>query len=254
MSIDYVKFSGFRTERFTLTTIIGTENSNKTVRKISSVPESKAFIKTIADNCTRLMQQYKNINVCPCTINNDNTELIFEFIEGKSLSDIMLGLLETEKKDEFIKMLLVYRSIVLDKDWFRLQKAHDVTPEFTEIFGEYKGVFPFTYIENTNVDMLFSNIISSSAGTGNYTIIDYEWVFDFPTPVKYVLYRGVKYFFQDYKYKRLSCVVLDDAFDLFGISKDDIAVFDSMERSFHYYVFGRSHLVYNRYRKQMKSF
>ena len=252
MIIDYVKFSGFRSGRFALTTIIGTEGRNKTVSKASSAPESKALIKTIADNCTKLKQQYKNIEVCPCTINGDSTELIFAYIEGKPLSDIMVSLIQAGLKDEVFDMLLLYRSIIFDKDRLKPQLAHDVTPEFTEIFGEYKGVFPFEYIKRTNVDMLFSNLIYNNAG--NYTIIDYEWVIDFPIPVKFVYYRGIKYFFQDYKYKQLHCLTLDESFELFGISKDDIATFDSMDYGFRDYVCGKNHLVYNRYRKQMQSF
>ena len=51
-----------------------------------------------------------------------------------------------------------------------------------------------------NIDMSFDNIITDQTDN-KYKIIDYEWVFPFPIPVKFVIYRAVVCFL----YKKWQC-------------------------------------------------
>jgi len=237
MKNDFIKYNTFRKSEFALTTIIQSDEQKRIVKKKSLNIQSKSFLESIANNYSLLKTQYQNIKVCPCIMKDENLEIEFEFIEGKSLIDILLKHSKENNKNEFLNILSSLKSIVLDDDRLQVKKAYNVSAEFENIFGKYEGTFPFDYIDISNIDLTFNNVISDDSK--NYTIIDYEWVFDFPIPVEYIIYRNsilIKSLFPN-----------EDEFELSGISKTDSQVFDKMEDNFQKFVHGNNGGIYSRY-------
>jgi len=252
MSIDFVKYNGYREKKFALCTIIGTDGDKKIVKKISGAPESNALIEAIAKNYTLLKQQYEHVYTCPCTKNNDDSELVFEFIEGENFFSRLMYIAKTGNKKDFIDALFLYQSIIFDKHRIKPKQAFSVTPEFISIFGKYEGSFPFSYLEITNIDMIFSNLVIDKFE--NCTMVDYEWVFRFPMPIKYVISRSIGNFFNENKNKQPLPLKFEEALMIFDISGEEVAIFNKMEAHFQDNVQNRKLLIYNRFLKNNATF
>ena len=70
-----------------------------------------------------------------------------------------------------------------------------------------------TCTDVTNIDMICDNVVM----TRPYTLLDYEWTFEFPVPCEFVLYRIIHYYIQTHKVRE----VLNAAgfYEKFGISE-----------------------------------
>ena len=70
-----------------------------------------------------------------------------------------------------------------------------VTPEFTRTFGPVPDIDDVSY-KVSNIDGLFENLmITEKDGDEKLYCLDYEWVFDFPVPARFVQYRNLAYFY-----------------------------------------------------------
>lgn len=112
-----------------------------------------------------------------------------------------------------------------------------VTPEFTRTFGPVPDIDDVSY-KVSNIDGLFENLmITEKDGDEKLYCLDYEWVFDFPVPARFVQYRNLAYFY--YKYQGLmSYAGLEEFLQEFGIGSEMASVYASMEDAFQSYVHG----------------
>ncbi len=78
----------------------------------------------------------------------------------------------------------------------------------------------------SNIDMICDNVVM----TRPYTLLDYEWTFEFPVPCEFVLYRIIHYYIQTHKVRE----VLNAAgfYEKFGISEVMRTSFSRMESGF----------------------
>ena len=89
-----------------------------------------------------------------------------------------------------------------------------------------------TCTDVTNIDMICDNVVMTSP----YTLLDYEWTFEFPVPCEFVLYRIIHYYIQTHKVRE----VLNAAgfYEKFGISEVMRTSFSRMESGFQVYITG----------------
>lgn len=122
-----------------------------------------------------------------------------------------------------------------------------LTPSMEEmtafkVTGAYEKVFGKHYPENaqslriTNIDCLFSNF--KLAGDGKIYNFDYEWVFEFPIPYQYVLWRALRQLYIKYLVYLKNQISERDFLGQFGIDTGHMQIFEKMERKFGEYVFG----------------
>lgn len=71
------------------------------------------------------------------------------------------------------------------------------------------------------------------------TAIDYEWCFDFPIPVSYLVYRILHYYL--YTKSSRDCLKRYGLLSWAGITPEEAAVYEGMEKSFQRYING-SHI------------
>ena len=83
----------------------------------------------------------------------------------------------------------------------------------------------------TNIDLVCGNILVNEE---KWTAIDYEWSFDFPVPVKYLLYRII-FYFTDHAGRGKEFEACD-FYGKMGITAEERTVFEEMETSFQQYV------------------
>ncbi len=154
--------------------------------------------------------------------------LEFEYLSGPTLED-ELNICRSEKKTD--DALLVIRSYCETLRGLKDMTDFEMTERFKEIFGDIDLPAGLKCMPVTDVDMIFTNLISDKG----WNIIDYEWTFDFPIPVDFVIYRSVFYFCRDMGQNDI------DGLDLFaaaGIPEDLKGIFEKMEHNFQLYIKG----------------
>lgn len=128
-----------------------------------------------------------------------------------------------------------------------------VTKEFTKVFGavelEAEPEEVIMALPVTDIDMVCQNILLGE----QITLIDYEWSFDFPIPIDYLIYR-VLFCYLEQKDRRAS-KNFDNSFDFYGkmgISSERKRIFEQMETHFQKYAQGSSRLLRDLYLEQGK--
>lgn len=229
--IIYSKFSNERNYRFAIRTdILEDETGGRTVRKVSIYPEGQM-------HTARLFHWYQyftdafsgeDLSFNRCTIVQGGVEL--EYAEGEPF-DAYLDRIGKEKgidamADAFRAHLKWLRSL-------HQSQQFEETAGFREVFGDFRlnrEERKLLCAPATDIDLICENIILNGE---NRTVIDYEWSFDFPIPVNYLLYRNIVYF----REHAGRTYLLDyDFFGELGIDREEIAAYDAMEESLQKYI------------------
>lgn len=154
--------------------------------------------------------------------------LEFEFLEGPTLMDELLTCQAENRTDD---ALMVLKSFCDTLRALRDLIPFERTPRFTEIFGEITVPERSYCMPVTNADLIFSNLISN----GGWNMIDYEWTFDFPIPLDFVIYRAVFYLVQELPE---GCFDGVDLFGAAGLTAGECEIYRLMEHSFQCYIKG----------------
>ncbi len=168
----YEKLSNQRNPRFNIITDIVSRDGKKVVIKRPYNKEAVAHIHKTYDNYRGLQETLQGSAFCvnESTLVGDTIES--EFIEGEKFT--------AKETVDFVE--------AIRKAYLPHAEKFEPTPEFVEVFGEVslpQGTLAARYLD---VDLIFENVIKTTKG---WEIIDYEWTFDFPIPINYLLYRGV---------------------------------------------------------------
>ncbi|MCI8326339.1 MAG: hypothetical protein HFI37_01020 [Lachnospiraceae bacterium] len=157
--------------------------------------------------------------------------LTFEFLEGKTLDEELKGLLQKGEKEQAIAMIQRFvHSLLAMAD-----RPFEMTKEFGEIFGTEMEFDCALSMQVTDIDLIFRNIILDR----NWNVIDYEWTFDFPIPVDFVIYRT----FQSFLEKESGEKAGFNPYEIYGISEKDREVYKKMELHFQQYVSRNYHTL-----------
>ena len=166
----------------------------------------------------------------------------FEYITGITLED---RLNELEAAGQFNKM----ESLILEY-CRKLNTCTDVTEfkrslSFDEIFGRRDFKKKYVGVNPCNFDMIFSNIVldENEKEDGKWTLIDYEWMFDFTVPIKFIIYRALYYHFRNREDDGFSLYLSRKGMDVFSLCGIDIGermLFAEMEHAFQVYIIGGS--------------
>ena len=176
----YVKLNQGRKKRFRLLTRIIRRNGENLGRKRGYGPGGR---KGLWKNWRSLEQKawahdrYQNL---PCKA--EQGKIVYPLLNGKTLHQEIRELADKGNVDE-IKELLKG----LYQELFAARKVTDYrTEEFRQVFGSYEGREDYECICPANVDLICSNIFM---GEKENQIIDYEWMFSFPVPVNFIMWR-----------------------------------------------------------------
>ncbi|MCR4907656.1 MAG: class I SAM-dependent methyltransferase [Lachnospiraceae bacterium] len=152
-----------------------------------------------------------------------------EALENAALSSVKAG--NDEFKDEILHYTAIIRGLATEK--------FKITDGFKQIFGEPDLPEGLLSLPFSNVDLIFPNLIISGEGE-ELGIIDYEWCFDFPVPVDYMIYRSLRYCLASLGEKAPA----EDIYALCGIGSESVKAFGEIEKAFQQWVSsGRFSLV-----------
>lgn len=233
---EYVKYSNDRKEDFRIKTVqkacqpsaISQAGRADVVSNAKSIiekhPLSKGAWKHIEDTFhayEKLKERYEgselSVNQCELHRDEDGAPYVsLEYLEGRSLEEILDECLEKNDIDGFQKLFDTYLTRIS--------------------FGEEKEVADY--------DLIFANILikcgEDGICTGNNTwnLIDYEWTFDRSIETKEIAFRSVYcYLLENEKRNRLN---LDLTMDKLEITQSDAEQYRRQEMEFQKYVTGKN--------------
>lgn len=235
--IIYTKYSNERDPKFNIRTEIAVENGIKKVYKYPTNEESKAHIAQMYNTYSFYKDTMNENTVQLCKCEKDKDGVVFEYIEGECVKDILSHAIKNGDIKKIEHVLEEYYKGVIA---FCEEKEFHASNEFMMVFGSavprYDG--KIMVMNPANIDLIFDNIVLSN---GKPVILDYEWTFLFDVPMEFILYRGIFYlmFNSPYilKFEELNL------FEKFGISRENIEVYAKMEAAFQKYVVGETHAI-----------
>lgn len=225
----FVKYSNERAQEFSIRTELREDdNGEKKIVKVPTNNLAAKHVENMYDAYLNLVKQYEDADVKINKCDYSGGIAKFEYLCGDTLQ---------EKIDDYIK----------DNQWNRVYEIVDrivnlildkatndfvYTDEFKHIFGNVGGIENCKCSEVTDVDMIFSNIIIND----KINIIDYEWTFFFPIPVKYVIFRLC--FFLIHQCSVNQSITIEQLMERYGISENEYYIFIEMEDNFQKYIKG----------------
>lgn len=231
----YAKYNRTRKAVFQIRTSILEDNGNRYVEKTALSSAGSWHILSFEKKYGQLQAFNPSVHVLEPVISGDGRSVRFRFLKGVTLAE-QLGKGITEGKAP-VKDIQSAMKVLFDVNREQTM-PFTVTPEFSEVFGDVPDISDISY-KVSNIDGLFENLmIVEDGGSGSALYcLDYEWVFDFPVPARFVQYRNLAYFY--YKYHGLmDYACLEDFLEEFGVGRQMAAVYASMEQSFQSYVHG----------------
>ncbi|MBR0353429.1 MAG: methyltransferase [Oscillospiraceae bacterium] len=222
----YCRFATQRQERF----IVTTELYNDYVIKRRGSADNKA-IRNIKEGYKIISDKLPQMHLPGCE--DIEGGLLFERIVGENLQQKLL-VSPNRKRNEIINNYVdLIKGLGKDPDPEKFSENED----FKSVFGQIdlppmKCAFP------APIDMSFSNLIEKDK---MLFFVDTEWVFSFPLPWKYIVWRA---FFLLQESTTISREELNSCCDF---SEEEQQVFKALEDRFAAYVFGdRSARSYNK--------
>lgn len=227
----YVKYSNERSENFSIRTEIHEDPEGKRkVYKVADCPEGETHLRNIWESCKKLERVYRNtpIRLNQCLPAENGIEL--EYVTGRTLENFLDEMLKEKREDQLKGTFKKY----LDT----LQKAaalpFSMTKDFIKVFGNVKIPENELCPEYTNLDPVCGNILWSDK---EWVMLDYEWSFSFPVPVRYQIYRVIKYYL--YTSTARGKIHNIGLFQEYGIDQEKMEIYEEMEKNFQKYILGK---------------
>ena len=217
----------------TKTVITKDDNLVKAVYKYAVSDASRAHINRIFDIYIKLTSIYKeNVKVNKGILIENGIKL--EYLEGISLEEILDKAFLSGENNAAVELIKQY----IDKIINVLPKIKfHITDEFKKVFGDIsfdeKVINTLEATNVANIDAIFSNVIINN---DIWNILDYEWTFEFPIPLNFILFRALNVYL--YSSDRRRRLWNEGIMEKFGIDKNQQELFAQMDFNFHKYVNG----------------
>ena len=225
----FAKYNKSRKKEFQISTVLYEENGKRYARKAPITKEAARHITNMRTSYDKLKGEYVNLSVLKGQFEDNCVE--FEFVEGETVTDKLLGKAAGEGKEKFLAYVAeISRFLYETKCGLTDFQKSDA---FVKVFGDV--MVSDMSMKVTNIDMIFDNIVERN---GKFICLDYEWTFDFPIPVHYVLYRSLHYFYTRNAARIDSEITQQEMMSACGIDEKSVEIFRIMEENFQRWVFG----------------
>lgn len=226
-NIVYVKYSNERSDKFKIRTCIVKDGDRLVVEKAPLTESSREHIANIYNAYLSLSENNLSgaVAINKCTINGEIAQL--EYIKGNTLEERLDALLDSKDTEGLLNEVSSYFNEVFN---VKGKTQFVQTKEFVQVFGDLRGECEYEAVSLSNIDVVFNNVIVTDV----YNIIDYEWTFNFPVPIKYIMYRVIFTYIIGHSKRRI--LLEKGIYERFNITDEEITAFDNMEINFQRYV------------------
>ncbi|MBR4718884.1 MAG: class I SAM-dependent methyltransferase [Lachnospiraceae bacterium] len=251
----YAKYASARAIEYRTATVIESDKKGRKreVFKIALSPEANAHIDSIyvnylalskmcaetgfkPDECRRISDEDNYAAVDLKENYNESHGISLEYIDGITMEEYLD---ELESRREFERMLLLmkqYEAVIrsVSKELFENSEG------FRKLFGEdLTGEYFSAPV--SDLDLIFTNIVfdREKKENGEWNLLDYEWTFSFPIPVKFIIYRALFYYIKSHEGSAFLKYIKKRSIDLyaeFKISVMEKTVFKRLEKHFQLYI------------------
>ncbi len=230
----YSKYSNNRKPEYQIRTdIFIDEKQQKYVCKSAFTEKANLHVGRMTESYEKLSEIFKlsKLSVVPC-YKKGNT-VWFDYIDGVTLEQKLYELIIGGALDEAIAEMQAYFNILEEAEG---KQEFSQTEGFVEVFGngEYKSDFSLPF---SNLDFNFDNIILSK---DEMFLIDYEWTYEFPIPIKYIRFRAVTNFIARYELHHIGF------WKKLDFSEEEVLIYEEMDRRFYGYIMDEYEDVLNR--------
>ena len=185
----YAKMSTDRDRHFSIATTIEEQNGEKVVVKQPMTNEAKRHLQ----NMQNKQKDYGSWSSLGVKAKGD--AVVTPFLEEKSLGQQAKQAIY-EHNVEKVKNLISTVSMLCEKESAATGNRHIVSremsgrerTEFAQVFGTSQIYPELPCIAPANIDLILDNIFEKD---GKYRVIDCEWIFDFPVPVAFIIWRAI---------------------------------------------------------------
>ena len=268
--IEFVKYNRTRAEKFQLKTVIVREDGTRSVEKTALHEAGVAHIRSFEEKFEKIKDLNPAVKFLKPEFLHGGKTVQFEYLKGETIGDVLGD--EIQMGEVPYEALEEAMALVFPEDFGNLADgvgsiseenategnvagAVEVKPEtfipgaeFKTVFGDIPEMID-RIVPVSNVDGLFENLMVSD---GIVYGIDYEWVFDFPIPAKFLHFRNLLYFYRRYE-NVLKCGQ-EEIFEHFGIDAEKQEIFMKMEEAFQAYVHGEGNFQYmKQYEQEAKT-
>ncbi len=251
----FAKYANERAAQYRVATVITQKRDKKrTVYKIALDTRTNPHIREIYSNYQTLCEIYSGTKLKPNACRflqglepapliagvsskaKDGVEL--SYLKGITLEKY-LDLLEGQAKYEVMLALIKeYCALIMQVGG---QGVFEMTQSFRDIFGDRKFEKTYAASKTCNFDMIFSNIVydETEKENGVWNVLDYEWMYRFPIPAQFIIYRSLFYYFENRKEGKFSQYLARQGKDIYlecGIDQVERALFCDMEHCFQVYI------------------
>lgn len=242
MGLIFEKVSGNRARQYQIKTVIVDEAGTKRAYKEALRPEGALHIQSMIENYDLLKSVSDYCYVVPQVVGQ---KVYFEYAEGETLAQKLLFATAEGNNEEAGRCLKQFAKCA--KQSKGNECRFEITPAFEAVFGNsFSELNGIKGIRVADIDVNLDNIITSD---GVLKLIDYEWVFNFPVPLDYVLYRNLNEFYMKNESVLKNRMGLSEALDLLGVTTER-DVLDNLENGFREFVSGGAEIYpKNRYRQ-----
>jgi hypothetical protein len=240
MKILYAKFNKHRLPQFQIGTYIAEMDGKRCAVKESLTEEALQHINSMFAGYQSLKSSLnQNIIALPQLWKEEEKFLYMEYVDGKSMEELLFESFIDNDKTGFLNMLDKY--VMILKSAFRICETPCFSTELQQVFG-LNGDHQLWHmhlpsISPATVDIIPANILFNGE---RYICIDPEWVFEGAIPLNYSVYRALFHFYE-VKYIEFKCnewLPLKGIFERYGLAEEEVKLYKDMEESFQRYVFG----------------
>lgn len=229
-SVLFAKYNRERKTKYRIKTVVERDSTRRiTVRKEPLCEEAVRHIESVAANADKIDNIYPKVQILKGELLQKSYQ--YSFLQGYDLDEIFY-----EYRMDIEKFVSEVKKTV--KDFYTYQvsdKPFRMTEEFIKVFGS-DAPKKAVSLEYTNIDYIFHNIRITSSES---YVIDYEWVFDFPIPHEYVIWRSLTQLFTKYRMYIGGQITLRCFLEKLGISNENHQIYNKMDICFAEYVFGK---------------
>lgn len=192
----YAKMSTDRDRHFSVATTIEQQDGNKMVVKRAMTQEAKRHLK----NMIKQPEEHGGFRTMVGGEIPDG--IAYPFLEEESLGQQAKRAVYAHDMGKIRKLVhQVYQMCQKETDRViqRQIRSQEMSgrerTEFTKVFGTAKMPEDLLCIAPANIDLILDNIFEKD---GDYCVIDCEWIFDFPVPVSFILWRCINELYSSY--------------------------------------------------------
>lgn len=197
---------------------------------LNNMPRKYNCIETMDARYAILQNEFPNIRYLKPNIQKGKLE--YPYIAGLLLDEKIAE--KVHNTDLLIQELkYTIQEILKPNDQYLVD--FKMTQEYEYIFGKNRVETLEQSLQVTNMDMVLGNFILQNE---EVICIDYEWIFDFPIPYEYVIYRCIEAFFCKFGVYFSRNISLRTLLKEVGIKEKNFKVYAEMQNHLYEFVHG----------------